>query len=75
VNQFENCHGMELLQSKEQKNIVFTYSYWENEVALEKYRNSETFKKVWSTIKPWFGNKTEAWTLEKYFDGFENKNV
>jgi quinol monooxygenase YgiN len=73
VNSFQDCHGMQLLQDSQNKNIVFTYSKWENDAALEKYRTSDLFGSVWPTIKPWFALKTEAWTLNSYFDGFENK--
>jgi hypothetical protein len=28
------------------------------------------FGVVWSTIKPWFSEKPQAWSLESYYDGF-----
>lgn len=64
-----NCGGMKLLQDKKQPNIVFTYSLWEDEAALNAYRDSDLFGKVWPKIKPWFGAPAEAWTVHEYFDG------
>lgn len=68
VSTFENCYGMRLMQEKDKPYVVFTYSLWESEDALNKYRDSELFQGVWSTIKPWFGEKAEAWTVETYFE-------
>jgi quinol monooxygenase YgiN len=71
VAQQENCLGMKLLQDKNKPEIVFTYSLWKEEAALERYRDSALFsEEVWPKIKPWFKEKAEAWTLEEYFDGF-----
>ena len=69
---FENCYGMKLLQDKNNPNIVFTYSKWNSEDDLNTYRHSELFGNVWSTIKPWFAEKANAWTVEEYFDGFKS---
>jgi quinol monooxygenase YgiN len=66
-----NCFGMKLLRDKNNPSIVFTYSKWENEEALNTYRDSELFGQVWLTIKPWFQEKAEAWSVEEWFDGFE----
>lgn len=70
VNSFEGCGGMKLLRDKNSSNIVFTYSKWKNEEALNNYRFSETFGAVWPTIKPWFQEKAEAWSVDEHFDGF-----
>jgi quinol monooxygenase YgiN len=68
VSTFENCYGMRLLQDLNHPNIVFTYSNWKNEDALNNYRDSELFQGVWSTIKPWFGARAEAWSVSTYFE-------
>ena len=31
---------------------------------LNNYRNSELFKTIWPTIKPWFEVKAEAWSMQ-----------
>ena len=56
---------LELYQDKNDKNIFFTYSYWETEGDLENYRKSELFYTVWEYTKKLFNAKPEAWSLEK----------
>lgn len=70
INQFPGCLGMQLLTDQKQKGIVFTYSKWEDASALDNYRNSELFGKIWPTVKQWFIDKPEAWSTTSYFDGF-----
>jgi quinol monooxygenase YgiN len=73
VNSFPGCLGMKLYQDVAQPTVILTYSHWKNQDALEEYRKSETFGAVWTTIKPWFSKKPEAWTVNAYFDGFTEK--
>jgi heme-degrading monooxygenase HmoA len=73
VSRFPGCRGMRLLRDIHRPNIVFTYSYWDSEEALNAYRDSELFGKVWPAIKPWFGGKAEAWTVETYFGDFRDQ--
>lgn len=73
VNNFPGCNGMKLLQDIHTPNIVMTYSLWNGEQDLENYRVSPEFKQIWGTIKPWFAQKAEAWSVEPYFDGFAEK--
>lgn len=65
VRGFEGCHFLELYRDKNNTNQFFTYSYWENEAALENYRNSELFKGVWANTKQYFNEKPEAWSVDK----------
>lgn len=58
-------HFLELYQDKDNKNQFFTYSFWENEAALEAYRNSEFFQEVWIFTKALFNAKPEAWSTTK----------
>lgn len=71
VASYPRCGGMKLLQDIHNPCIVFTYSKWEDEDALNHYRDSELFGQVWPTIKPWFAQKAEAWSVNEYFDGFK----
>ncbi len=73
VNNFPGCCGMKLYQDIQRPTIIITYSHWENEEALNNYRNSEIFGNVWPVIKPWFGGKPQAWSVHAYFDGFREK--
>ena len=65
IRHFRGCTFLELYQDKNNKNIFFTYSYWENEESLENYRHSSLFKEVWGETKKMFGGKPEAWSVDK----------
>ena len=62
IASFPGCSKLELLNDG---NIFFTYSIWEDEAALERYRTSELFQSTWSLVKPLFSAKTEAWSVRK----------
>lgn len=74
VNTFPGCQGMKLLRDINTPTIVMTYSHWEDEKALENYRMSDAFGLIWPTIKPWFAEKPEAWSVTEHFNGFEINN-
>ena len=65
IRNFPGCHFLELYNDKHVKNIFFTYSYWENEQALNNYRHSDLFKGIWAITKPMFNDKPEAWSVNK----------
>jgi heme-degrading monooxygenase HmoA len=65
IRNAEGNRFLELYQDKNDKNIFFTYSYWETEADLENYRNSVLFNTVWTFTKQLFNAKPEAWSLEK----------
>ena len=62
---FKGCSHIELYQDMHDPTILFTYSHWENEAALERYRSSDFFKTVWSKTKALFQDKPEAWSVTK----------
>jgi autoinducer 2-degrading protein len=66
IASFEGCSHLSLLKDKNAENVYFTYSYWEDEAALERYRNSEFFRNIWKEVKLKFNKEPEAWSLEKY---------
>lgn len=59
------CQHLELWQDENDKNIFHTYSHWENEEALNQYRDSELFKTVWSFTKSLFASKPMAFSSKK----------
>ncbi len=65
IRDFKGCQFLELYQQKDAKNVVFTYSYWDDETALNNYRHSNLFKGIWSITKPMFNAKPEAWSVNK----------
>lgn len=65
IRDFEGCGFLELYRDKQNPEVFFTYSYWNAESDLEKYRNSDLFKEVWATTKQFFNGKPEAWSVDK----------
>lgn len=65
IASFEGCKGVRLLRDVKEQHVFFTYSLWESEAALEKYRQSELFQKTWAQTKQWFNDKPMAWSLRE----------
>ena len=65
IRNFEGCRLLELYRDKDNTNIFFTYSHWEAQEYLDKYRQSELFKGVWAKTKVLFNAKPEAWSVNK----------
>jgi quinol monooxygenase YgiN len=74
IRHFPGCNRLELLRDQNKSNIFFTYSYWDSSEDLDKYRQSELFKKVWSKTKILFVAKPEAWSVDKVVVLPENAN-
>lgn len=58
----EGCTYLELLADQSNSGVYFTYSHWQGEQYLEKYRNSSLFKEVWGLTKVHFAAKPQAWS-------------
>lgn len=65
IRSFEGNEFLELYQDKQDARVFFTYSYWQDETALENYRKSDFFSEVWSYTKTLFAEKPEAWSVNK----------
>ena len=65
IRGFKGCEFLELYRDKNNPNMFFTYSYWESEDSLERYRQSDLFKNVWAKTKPLFNIRPEAWSVNK----------
>ena len=61
----KGCLRLEMLQDVNEKNIFFTYSWWDSEKDLNDYRHSKLFKGVWNKTKLLFNDKPKAWCTEK----------
>lgn len=68
IRHFEGCTHLELLQDFSQKNIFYTYSYWEAPLFLEKYRQSTLFEEVWSKTKKLFADKPQAFSVNRVME-------
>lgn len=65
IRSFDGNLHVELLQDMNNPQVFFTYSHWENENALENYRQSAFFDDVWRYTKTLFSDKAEAWSVSK----------
>jgi len=68
IRHFEGCQHLDLLQDYNQSNIFSTYSIWENEEALNKYRDSALFGEVWKSTKALFADKPVAFSSRKFIE-------
>lgn len=59
----DGCNSLEIFKCTSDIDTYFTISTWSSEVHLERYRQSEFFREIWSKVKLLFNNKAEAWTL------------
>jgi quinol monooxygenase YgiN len=65
IKGFEGCLHLELLQDYHLPNVFLTYSHWENDGALDNYRHSDLFEKVWAKTKPLFSDKPVAFSSQR----------
>lgn len=65
IKGFDGCSSVELLQDVNEPGIFFTYSLWQSEEHLNRYRNSELFNTVWGSTKILFNAKPEAWSVKQ----------
>lgn len=63
IRSSKGCISLELLKAKNKNNEFYTYSFWESEEFLEKYRSSDFFIETWKKTKVLFNKKAEAQTL------------
>lgn len=64
IRSFEGCEYLELWRAKQPRNVLFTYSYWRDEDALNAYRASIFFATTWKKTKALFAERAVAWSIE-----------
>ena len=57
------CQHVELCKDSKMDHVYYTFSKWESEEDLERYRHSELFEEVWAKTKKMFGGKPSAYSL------------
>ena len=65
IRAMKGCLHLELWRDLHEQNVFVTYSHWESEEALNDYRNSEFFEKVWKRTKTLFTEKATAFSVER----------
>lgn len=66
IRAFPGCNHLELQQDYHKPNIFSTYSYWDDDIALDNYRSSKLFKEVWAKTKILFADKPIAFSQIKH---------
>ncbi len=64
IASFPGCHHVELLRDSREPDILYTYSLWDSEEALEDYRRSELFRSIWKETKLHFTSPASAWSMD-----------
>ena len=64
IRKQDGCLHLELWREVAGSSVLFTYSYWEDEGALNAYRSSDLFKSVWKKTKARFSERAQAWSVE-----------
>lgn len=65
IRQMPGCRFLELWQDAEHAHIYCTHSHWESEEALNNYRRSELFGKVWPATKALFAAPAQAFSVHQ----------
>lgn len=63
IRDFDGCRHLELWQEAGNEQVFFTYSIWDSEQHLNKYRFSSFFKDTWSKTKVLFADRPAAWSV------------
>ncbi|MFN4082272.1 MAG: putative quinol monooxygenase [Bacteroidia bacterium] len=63
IASFEGCKSLTLLKDFNEPNVFYTYSVWDSEEHLNKYRYSDFFKETWSKTKALFNAKPQVFSL------------
>lgn len=66
IRNFEGCTHLELMEDYNDPNSFSTYSKWQDTAALNAYRNSDLFDKVWAQTKAMFSKKPIAISLKPH---------
>lgn len=62
IASFDGNHGLKLLQDATETNVFYTYSLWQDNDCLQRYRKSELFKTTWAATRALFLSKPQAWS-------------
>lgn len=62
------CLHFDFFHEKENNNIYYAYTIWENEKYFKQYKKSDLFKEVVTTLKSLCIEEPKAWTIENVFN-------
>jgi len=68
IRHYPGCSYLELLQGvAANESVIFTYSHWESEAALDHYRYSDFFGETWDIVKTMLSAKTTAISTQRLY--------
>ena len=73
IVQTEGCFHLELWRDVDNQNVFFTYSKWQSELFLDKYKQTDIFRNAWPKTKAMFAQKPAAWSVKQIF--IEEANI
>ena len=59
------CHHLELWRDINTPNTYFTFSRWDGQQDLDRYRGTELFGGIWKETKALFADRAAAWSVEQ----------
>lgn len=62
IAMFSGNHGLKLLQDTQSSNVFYTYSLWQDDDSLQRYRRSDIFKTTWAATRILFIDKPQAYS-------------
>jgi len=65
IEAFSGCEKVQMMRDLDQRNICFTFSYWDSKESLEEYRKSDLFTSTWEKAKQLFSDRPEAWSMDQ----------
>lgn len=74
IRSFPGCLHLELWKECGKEHVFYTYSLWENQKALDKYRFSPLFKATWEKTKSYFLVPAIATNLEMVWPSVDLKH-
>lgn len=66
IEAFKGCHSVDLMVDEEDDLVLYTFSKWDANESLQKYRSSAMFIETWKQVKPLFSTKAKAFSLIKH---------
>jgi heme oxygenase (mycobilin-producing) len=64
IRGMEGCQSVKLMRDTTDASVFYTVSEWKNEAALDAYRKSELFGKVWPATKALFAEPAQTFSLQ-----------
>lgn len=64
----KGCMHLDMFSDKKEKDIFYSYTIWDNDTNLKKYRKSALYKELSGKILPLCDKEPKAWTVDEAFE-------